>query len=220
MTRRFFAFSVLTLWLGQIPLFAEATNTALAASGMLENDVMYLRVGQAGKNLAAEIRSAQNDLAMTNKIAGTVLDLRFAGGDDSDAAKKAADLLAGKKLPLVILVDDETRGAAASLAAELRSARAGLIFGSSTEIKPDIAVTVKSSLTTRARPTWCAPKSKTATRMKTPRTSRPGPAKPVIRDPVLARAVDLIKASRLCGSRASDFGLTIGRSQHNFKSSG
>ena len=191
---------------------------------MLENDVMYLRVGQAGKNLAAEIRSAQNDLAMTNKIAGTVLDLRFAGGDDSDAAKKAADLLAGKKLPLVILVDDETRGAAASLAAELRSARAGLIFGSSTEIKPDIAVTVKTEDERKFLENPYAALSKGETNSSaatndfsrfidhtseadlvrakikdgdedenTAPASRPGPAKPVIRDPVLARAVDLIE---------------------------
>jgi C-terminal processing protease CtpA/Prc len=129
MTRRSLVFSVLILSLAQIPLFADATNPALAKSGLLENNVMYLRVGEVGKTLAAEIQSAQTTLSATNKIAGTILDLRFADGDDADAAKAAADLFAPKTLPLAILVNDETRGAAENLATDLRTARAGLISG-------------------------------------------------------------------------------------------
>src|ERR1700719_4001556 len=61
MKRRFFGFSVFILFLVfvQIPLFAEATNTALAKSAIFENDVMYLRVGEVEKNLADAIQSAQ-----------------------------------------------------------------------------------------------------------------------------------------------------------------
>jgi hypothetical protein len=191
---------------------------------MLENDVLYLRVGEVGKTLAAEIQSAQTTLSATNKIAGTVLDLRFAGGDDADAAKAAADLFAPKKLPLAILVNGETRGAAENLAADLRTARAGLVFGSSTEIKPDIAVTVKTgdekkfwenpyAASAPGETNWSAATNEFSpfidhtseadlVRAKikdgdedenSAPAARPAPAEPVIRDPVLARAVDLIQ---------------------------
>jgi len=39
-------------------------------------------------------------LAATNKIAGTVLDLRFANGDDFEAAQTTAKLFASMKSPL------------------------------------------------------------------------------------------------------------------------
>ena len=221
MTRRFLNHIFLPAILLAVQFPARAD---LIKSAVLENDVVYLRVGEVGKNLAAEIRSAQNDLAKTNKIAGTVLDLRFADGDDSDAAKVAADLFAGKKLPLAILVNDETRGAAENLATDLRTARAGLIFGGSTEIKTDIAVTVKAeeekkffenpyALLSQSETNSIATTNDFSTfidhtseadlvRAKikdgdedanSAPAARPTPAKPVIRDPVLARAVDLIQ---------------------------
>ena len=74
----------------------------------------------------------------TNKVAGAVLDLRFAGGEDYAAAREAAGLLADKESsrpfagPLVVLVNGGTRGAAETLAAALRAAGAALIIGSPT----------------------------------------------------------------------------------------
>ena len=59
MTRRFLNLPVLALAFllaAQNPLRADATNSALAKSAVLENDVAYLRVGEAGKNLADKIR--------------------------------------------------------------------------------------------------------------------------------------------------------------------
>ena len=68
--------------------------------------------------------------------------------------KSGGGLFASKKLPLAILVNDETRGAAETLASELRAARAGLIFesvagpaaGTNSETAapahPDIAVAI------------------------------------------------------------------------------
>jgi hypothetical protein len=225
MTRQFFGFSVLILFLSlaRIPLFADATNADLIKSAVLENDVVYLRVGEVEKNLAEEIQSAQNALAATNKIAGTILDLRFADGDDLDAAKAAADLFAQKKLPLAILVNGQTRGAAAKLAAELREARAGLIFGNSAEVKPDIPVKTSpdeervflknpfgtlSQNETNSNYSTNSPlpfidhtteadlvraKIKDSDENETFPTHAAEPQQPFIRDPVLARAVDLIK---------------------------
>jgi C-terminal processing protease CtpA/Prc len=142
MTRLFFNFFILPM-----AILLAAQNIlradALDKSAVLENDVAYLRVASVGKNLTEEIRSAQTGLGATNKIDGTILDLRFAGGDDLDSEKAAANLFASKKPPLAILVNDKTRGAAAKLAADLREAHDGLIFGDSTEIKPDIAIAVK-----------------------------------------------------------------------------
>ena len=73
---------------------AQAGTEDLVKSSVLENNVEYLRVTAVETNLAAEIGSVQSAMAATNKIAGTVLDLRFAGGGDSESAEAATDLLA------------------------------------------------------------------------------------------------------------------------------
>ncbi|HEY3932374.1 MAG TPA: hypothetical protein VGM58_08390 [Verrucomicrobiae bacterium] len=226
MTRQFFGFSVLILFLAlaQIPLFAEATNVALAKLAIFENNVAYLRVGEVGKNLADEIQSAQTALTGTNKIVGTILDLRFADGDDSTAEQAVENLFASKKLPLAILINAETRGAAVKLAADLREARAGLIFGNpAKDLQPDISVPVNAVAEKDflENPFGTLAQSETNSSATTndflpfvdhtseadlvrekikdgdedeDSASRPAePSKPFIRDPVLARAVDLIK---------------------------
>jgi hypothetical protein len=225
MTRRFCNGLVLVTAIflsAQISSRADATNSALTKSALLENEVAYLRVGEIEKNLADEIGAAQSTLQTSNKIAGTVLDLRFAGGDDLDSEKTVENLFASKKLPLAILVNDETRGAAAKLAEDLREERAGLIFGNSTEIKPDILVTSKpedekkflenpfatlmqtNSVTTTndflsfidhtTEADLVRAKIKDGEQDEKLASERgAGTQKPFIRDPVLARAVDLIK---------------------------
>jgi hypothetical protein len=225
MRRRFFDYFVLaaaTLFSAQV--YAGASETLLKST-FLENDVAYLRVGEVEKNLANEIQSAQNSLAATNKIAGIVLDLRFAGGDDSDSVKTTENLFAAKNLPLAILINGETRGAAAKLAADLRRANDGLIFGGATkELKPDISVSVKaeeekgflenpfgtllqgetnSTVNTNdflsfvdhtSEADLVREKIKDGEQDENLAAERPAePQKPFIRDPVLARAVDLIK---------------------------
>jgi hypothetical protein len=207
----------------QNSLRADATDGALTKSTLLETDVAYLRVGEVGRNLADEIQSAQVTLAATNTITGTVLDLRFADGDDLDSAKAAENLFASKKLPLAILINAETRGAAAKLAADLRRANDGLIFGASTKVKPDIEIksSVADERTFLENPFGTLPRetnSVSATndflsfvdhtteadlvraKIKDGEQDEnlaaerpPEPPKPFIRDPVLARAVDLIK---------------------------
>jgi len=227
MTRRFLNLLVLSpafLLAAQNASRAGTGDTALARSSVLENNVAYLRVGHVEKDLAEEIKSAQSALASTNKIAGTVLDLRFADGGNMDSEKAAAKLFAPKKSPLAILVNDRTRGVAANLAGELRDAHDGLIFGSSTEVKPDIAVAVKmddeksfleNPFGTLAQDATNSPpltndfasfidhtseadlvreKIKDGDEDEQSAPPRPvEPQKPFIRDPVLARAVDLIE---------------------------
>jgi len=238
MTRRFSKLLILSLaglLALQISSRADTTDTALVKSAVLEGDVVYLQVGQVGTNLPDEISAAQNTLAVSNKIAGTVLDLRFAGGDDVKAAKTAAKLFAAKKLPLAILVNGGTCGESVALAAMLREAREGLVFGSTTQgtktaepIQPDIAIKVgledERALMENpyAAPALNGTNALVATNNLLPFVdhtseadlvrarikdgnqddgSTPGlapeqvsePQPRVIRDPVLARAVDLIK---------------------------
>jgi len=237
MTRHSFGFFVLTvggLLAGQLPIYAEAN---LVKSAVVESNVAYLQIGQVGKNLADEIRAAQGALAVSNKIAGTILDLRFADGDDLDSAKAAADLFASKKLPLAILVNAKTHGAAEKLAADLRAARAGLVFESDAGLTMTNGETISPDEFTIVVPVGTederalmkdpyappidtnAPASTNTllplvdhmseadlvrARVKdgdeiTPapagRPSAPQPS--VIRDPLLARAVDLIKGLAL-----------------------
>jgi hypothetical protein len=129
------------LFAGAVFLEPRIAHAALAKSTLLESNVCYVRVAQTGKTLPDEIGAAISGLSATNPIAGIVLDLRFAGGSDFDSLKATEDVLVQKKLPMAILVNEETTGAAASLARDLREANAGLVFGSAlTNLQPDIAV--------------------------------------------------------------------------------
>lgn len=108
---------------------------ALSKSEVVEGNVAYLRVNHVAAGLTDELGAAFRSLQGTNKIAGVVLDLRFADGSDDAAAQAAAKWFAAKKIiagPLAVLVNGETRGAAEALAAALREAGAGLILGSPT----------------------------------------------------------------------------------------
>jgi hypothetical protein len=111
---------------------------AWGKAGIIESNVAYLRISRVAAGLAGELAVAGRALTASNKIAGAVLDLRFAGGEDYGAAKEAAGLLTGKKSsrpfagPLAVLVNNGTPGAAETLAAALRAAGAGLIIGSPT----------------------------------------------------------------------------------------
>jgi hypothetical protein len=121
---------------GKVSLIGGAADgSALTKSMVIEDNVAYLRVGCVVANFADELGAAYRVLAGTNKIAGVVLDLRFADGSDDTAAQAAAKLFAAKKSiagPLAVLVNGETRGAAETLAAALHQAGAGLIIGSPT----------------------------------------------------------------------------------------
>ena len=127
-------------------------------------------------------------------------------------------------MPLAILVNDETLDAAAKLAADLRKMRAGLIFGDSDKVKPDIIIAVKTEdeKNFMENPFGTLAQSETnsvsSTNDSMPFVDHTSEAdlvrakikdgdedentaqkpdaemqKPFIRDPVLARAVDLIK---------------------------
>ena len=248
MTRRslwVFVMALAGLLASQNPSRADTTNTVLAKAAVLDGNVEYLQIGSVTTNLADEIHAAQNALAVSNAIAGTVLDLRFAGGDDSKAAQTTVNLFASKQLPLMILVNGETHDAAEALVSELRAERAGLVFESvsgpaqtngesNAMVRPDIVVSIgmaderalmKNPFTTpvqvatdslsdtnamlpfvdhTSEADLVRAKIKDGDEMQPmPAVNPPPPQPPVIRDPALARAVDLIK------------GLAVARASHS-----
>lgn len=205
-------------------LFLLLTFSALGAglplkTAMLENSIFYLCASNVTDTFASQVQQA----TPTNKISGTILDLRFADGTDTEANAKSSWPQNG---PLVVLINGQTRGAAAALAAELRSEHRSLVIGSTNSagaITPDIGIAVAASDERKfqANPFAQLPANTSATRagsnaflpfvdhtseadlvrkrvkdgeLDEDTTARTEPDQPVIRDPALARAVDLLKA--------------------------
>src|SRR5438477_849287 len=179
------------------PRVILATNTAASArpeGPLLSRTIIYdhaygyLRVVSVASGLADEIRSACQRNEATNRLKGVVLDLRFADGQDYAAAANVADrFLTGEqplldwneasarsmakadavRVPVAVLVNPQTAGAAEALAATLRETDAAVLIGSRTAGTQEVT----------------APG---------PQTEKDG-SEPVVRDPALARALDLLK---------------------------
>jgi hypothetical protein len=138
-----------------LPAGAEtnAPGPLLARTSVFPGGLALLRVGRVAPGLDAALADALAGLARTNGLRGLVLDARFAAGDDLAAAAAAAARLAGTNgvtltradeafaapggthapLPLMILVNRRTTGAAEALAAAARhAAPRGLVLGART----------------------------------------------------------------------------------------
>jgi hypothetical protein len=125
---------------------------AVIKTDVFDKSIAYIRVENIDRKLSPELVENLKRLGSTNKIQGIVLDLRFAGGSDYQAAGSAADLFVSSEKPLLdwgsgaviatkgsvmdvptaVLVNGKTAGAAEALAAALRDAGAGLVLGSKT----------------------------------------------------------------------------------------
>lgn len=113
----------------------------------------YIQVRWVDDRLPAEFQTWVSQVASNKSARGLVVDLRYAQGTAYEAAAKVADLftksgdpllklgtnqiVATEKpkaadLPVAILVNRETKGAAEALAALLRESGSGLTFGSTT----------------------------------------------------------------------------------------
>jgi len=144
---------------GQVMMDESGTNATardpLGKVAVFDGNYAYLRLATVEGDAAGKLAAAYQHLAQTNKagIKGLVLDLRFADGRDYAAAAAAADcfLNSGQPLlrwgtasasatkktnaivvPMAILVNAQTTGAAEALAAALREAGVGLILGGTT----------------------------------------------------------------------------------------
>jgi hypothetical protein len=198
-----------------LSLALTAAEPALKISP-LENGVVCVQTTNVTKALAAQLPAE-----LTNQFSGLVLDLRFATGPKDFTSSV---FLPAQKAPVVVLVNAQTHGAAAEWAAQLRTAGGAILIGSTNaigKIMPDIAVATTSAQEKnfQQNPFAVAENSSAPTndydlatfidhtseaelvrrRVKdgdddvaaAPRTP---PAKPVIQDPALARALDLLKA--------------------------
>ncbi len=137
---------------------ALVTNTVAGADSLSKNFVLddsfaYFRIGQVEGGLNESFKSAYTKLLATNKLKGIVLDLRYATGTDYSSGARTADLFITTEqpllrwgetsarssvktnaiaLPVAVLVNRQTSGAAEALAAMLRDAQVGLILGTNT----------------------------------------------------------------------------------------
>jgi len=122
-------------------------------SNVFDGEIGYVRVERVGNELANAVRDAYKKLARSNKLDGVILDLRYAAGDDYASAAATAELFVKKgqplldwgtgmvrskddgdsiSLPVAVLVNHQTAGAAEALAAVLRETGSGLILGNRT----------------------------------------------------------------------------------------
>ena len=134
---------------------ARSQQPALGQSRLFDDSFAYFRVGAVSSNLPDAFLAAYQQMIETNKdkIKGIALDLRFAAGADYAAAAKVVDFFLNSErplldwqsgsahatqktnailLPVVILVNARTSGAAEALAAMLRETDVGLVLGSTT----------------------------------------------------------------------------------------
>ena len=256
---------------------AAPTNSALQKFIVVERNIAVAGVRRIDAPLKAELTAEFRAVARTNRLKGLVLDLRFATGDDYAAAASLAELFVAKDrelldwgagpvkstagevtidLPVVVLVNQETLGAAEVLAGMLRECGIALILGNPTSgrayaarelalsggqklrigtvpvklgdgseipttgLAPDITVAVglDQERILAAEPFGPVGNSTNAPPARPARSRRPSeadlvrerrelqtnqpslaaareaaPDKPAIADPVLARAVDLLK---------------------------
>jgi hypothetical protein len=125
----------------------------ISRSVVYDGGIAYLRVPEVFASLSGELVRHCQAMNATNKLKGVVLDLRFADGEDYAAAGAVVDLFVeepkdlldwGQGMtrataktntldwPVVVLVNQETAGAAEALAALVRETGTGLILGSRT----------------------------------------------------------------------------------------
>jgi hypothetical protein len=129
-----------------------STNSPITAS-VLESNYGYIRFSRVLSEADKSFRDSYARLTSTNRLKGLVLDLRFADGTDYSAAVALADRFFTAEQPLVdwgegwkkstaktnaitlpvaILVNRNTSGAAEALAGILRHREIGLLIGTNT----------------------------------------------------------------------------------------
>ena len=144
----------------RVLLLSNAPPTALRSyslpldkTAVFDRAFAYLRIKNFQTGLAPSFARAYDEMRSTNKLNGLVVDLRFADGSDYAEAAAVGDLFFPREhpllkwgdssrrstvktnsisLPVTLLVNHRTAGAAEALAALLREAEIGLIVGSPT----------------------------------------------------------------------------------------
>ena len=170
---------------------AEPLSDALvlAKRTMLDSGCAYARIGQVTPALGPQLTAALADTNWLNGAKGLILDLRFATGSSFKAAAEAAALFVSPnhklldwgeesfqpapstnvwKLPIAILVNRQTTGAAESLAAVLRAENTALVIGNTTAGKAAVYREIEVGEGTRLR--LPVAQAKTSDGLSVPRT--------------------------------------------------
>lgn len=119
-------------------------------ASIFENSYGYFRVGQMAPDSGQKLKESFQKFSSTNRLKGIVLDLRYADGQDYKAAAMLADCFFSREealidwgeglqrataktnalqLPLAVLINGKTSGAAEAVAGILRQGQVGLIIG-------------------------------------------------------------------------------------------
>jgi hypothetical protein len=141
------------------PVRGAGTNAPVSAT-VFDRNYGCLRVSRLVTGTGKEFQAAYDRLILENKIKGLVIDLRFAGGRDYAAAVAVADRFFADEQPLVdwgegwrrstaktnaitlpvaVLVNRKTTGAAEALAGMLRHRDVGLLIGTNTAGEASVA---------------------------------------------------------------------------------
>jgi hypothetical protein len=130
---------------------STASNTPLVAkTNVFDSSFAYVRLGRIAAGVGQQIAEA---IKASRKIKGVVLDLRFCKGEDYKGSVEAAGVFieseltvlkwddqTGKtkanpdaiNLPMVVLINHQTSGAAEALAGVLRNQKTAVLYGSRT----------------------------------------------------------------------------------------
>ena len=125
----------------------------IARRERLDGGILYLRLGRVSVGLPTALRAALDDTTWNTNASGLVVDLRFTSGDSIPAAGETASLFSDRteailhwgsgsssgsgtqrlwNLPMAVLVNNRTEGAAEALAAALRQETGSPLIGQAT----------------------------------------------------------------------------------------
>lgn len=132
----------------------DDTNAAVVTKALIfDHNIGYLRITRIDDESPKTVGDTLAALGSTNQLKGAVLDLRFSDGTDYSAAAAIADLFVSKAepllnwgngavsshaktnaiaMPVAVLVNHNTAGAAEALAAVIRQTGTGLVLGNHT----------------------------------------------------------------------------------------
>ncbi|MBI3192421.1 MAG: hypothetical protein HYZ36_07125, partial [Pedosphaera parvula] len=135
------------------PASASPSAVRLSKTSVYDDAFGYFRVASVSAGLASELAAAYEKLSASNKLSGLVLDLRFADGEEYAEVAATADRFQSKerpllswaeetarstpksdawRMPVTVLVNQQTSGAAEALAAVLRQTEVALLLGTPT----------------------------------------------------------------------------------------
>jgi len=138
---------------GTSPGAGEPAFSLPFSACVLDGAFAYLRVGPIGPGVDKVFADSLEALRTTNRLKGLVLDLRFSGGHDYAAAfalanqffgseqplvdwgeglKKATDKANAVNVPVAVLLNQKTSGAAEVVAGILRQTDIALLIGTNT----------------------------------------------------------------------------------------